>query len=256
MVPLQVALLNRLDFIRHAPRWLVKAAWVTSFCLFVFVCLLSPPPHSVYSGHQSILIPPLELESSLPLWLSTLSQYKIRDTFCSYSVMELCTKGLGTQTEILKVRLGPRAPHFRCIRILSLPACSVPIATALRAALFGPYAVLASAVSSADTSSFKPQARGLNLSCVRSCVVIAEERPRLSLTQSFSKLFKDLGLSPRAVSTAFGSRVNLAICLQVTFTQTFRRLFTLCSNPVQTVHLSFLSSPPGHCRTRSFHRLR
>eukprot|EP00064_Thunnus_orientalis_P010356 superscaffoldBa00001401_g10382 len=121
------------------------------------VCFCS----SVYSGHQSILIPPLELESSLPLWLSTLSQYKIRDTFCSYSVMELCTKGLGTQTEMLK-------------------------------------------------------ARGLNLSCVRSCVVIAEERPRLALTQSFSKLFKDLGLSPRAVSTAFGSRVNLAIGLQGT----------------------------------------
>lgn len=50
--------------------------------------------------------------------------------------------------------------------------------------------------------------------------MIAEERPRLSLSQSFSKLFKDLGLSPRAVSTAFGSRVNLAICLQVTFMQT------------------------------------
>uniref|UniRef100_A0A6Q2Y021 DMAP1-binding domain-containing protein n=1 Tax=Esox lucius TaxID=8010 RepID=A0A6Q2Y021_ESOLU len=116
---------------------------------------------SVYSGHQSILIPPMELEMSLPLWLSTLSQYKIRDTFCSYSVMELCTKGLGTQTDALK-------------------------------------------------------ARGVNLSCVRSCVVIAEERPRLALTQSFSKLFKDLGLSPRAVSTAFGSRVNLAICLQGT----------------------------------------
>lgn len=45
----------------------------------------------------------MELEMSLPLWLSTLSQYKIRDTFCSYSVMELCTKGLGTQTEALKV---------------------------------------------------------------------------------------------------------------------------------------------------------
>jgi len=60
---------------------------------------------SVYSGHQSILIPPLELESSLPLWLNMLSQYKIRDTFCSYSVMELCTKDLGTQTEMLKVRI-------------------------------------------------------------------------------------------------------------------------------------------------------
>ncbi|KAJ3602518.1 hypothetical protein NHX12_030272 [Muraenolepis orangiensis] len=123
---------------------------------FVLWCLAS-----VYSGHQSILIPPFELEGCLSLWLSTLSQYRIRDTFCSYSVMELCTKGLGTQTELLK-------------------------------------------------------ARGVNLSCVRSCVVIAEERPRLVLTHSFSKLFKDLGLSPRAVSTAFGSRVNLALCMQGT----------------------------------------
>uniref|UniRef100_A0A8C5C667 Disco-interacting protein 2 homolog Bb n=1 Tax=Gadus morhua TaxID=8049 RepID=A0A8C5C667_GADMO len=121
---------------------------------FVLWCLAS-----VYSGHQSILIPPFELETCLSLWLSTLSQYRIRDTFCSYSVMELCTKGLGTQTELLK-------------------------------------------------------ARGVNLSCVRSCVVVAEERPRLVLTHSFSKLFKDLGLSPRAVSTAFGSRVNLAVCMQ------------------------------------------
>ncbi|XP_023646418.1 disco-interacting protein 2 homolog B-A isoform X1 [Paramormyrops kingsleyae] len=123
---------------------------------FVLWCLCS-----VYSGHQSILIPPQELETSLPLWLGSLSQYRIRDTFCSYSVMELCTKGLGTQTEALK-------------------------------------------------------ARGVNLTCVRSCVVVAEERPRLALTQSFSKLFKDLGLSSRAVSTAFSSRVNLAICLQGT----------------------------------------
>uniref|UniRef100_W5MIU0 Disco-interacting protein 2 homolog Bb n=1 Tax=Lepisosteus oculatus TaxID=7918 RepID=W5MIU0_LEPOC len=123
---------------------------------FVLWCLCS-----VYAGHQSILIPPMELEGNLALWLSTLSQHRIRDTFCSYSVMEMCTKGLGTQTESLK-------------------------------------------------------ARGVNLSCVRSCVVVAEERPRLVLSQSFSKLFKDLGLSPRAVSTSFGSRVNLAICLQGT----------------------------------------
>lgn len=68
-------------------------------CLHAFALL----SFSVYSGHQSILIPPFELESCLPLWLSTLSQYRIRDTFCSYSVMELCTKGLGTQTELLKV---------------------------------------------------------------------------------------------------------------------------------------------------------
>uniref|UniRef100_A0A8D0HMQ4 Disco interacting B n=1 Tax=Sphenodon punctatus TaxID=8508 RepID=A0A8D0HMQ4_SPHPU len=116
---------------------------------------------SVYSGHQSILIPPMELESNLFLWLSTVSQYKIRDTFCSYSVMELCTKGLGNQVDVLK-------------------------------------------------------ARGIYLSCVRTCVVVAEERPRVSLTHSFSKLFKDIGLSSRAVSTTFGSRVNVAICLQGT----------------------------------------
>uniref|UniRef100_A0A3Q1JH55 DMAP1-binding domain-containing protein n=1 Tax=Anabas testudineus TaxID=64144 RepID=A0A3Q1JH55_ANATE len=122
---------------------------------FVLWCLCS-----VYSGHQSILIPPVELESNPALWLLAVSQMRVRDTFCSYSVMELCTKGLGLQTEALK-------------------------------------------------------ARGLDLSRVRACVVVAEERPRMSLTHSFSKLFKDLGLHPRSVSTAFGCRVNLAICLQV-----------------------------------------
>ncbi|XP_038643566.1 disco-interacting protein 2 homolog A-like isoform X3 [Scyliorhinus canicula] len=114
---------------------------------------------SVYSGHQSILVPPLELESNVSLWLSAVSQYKVRVTFCSYSVMEMCTKGLGVQTDALK-------------------------------------------------------AKGVNLSCVRTCMVVAEERPRIALTQSFSKLFKDLGLSLRAVSTTFGCRVNVAICLQ------------------------------------------
>ncbi|XP_049454191.1 disco-interacting protein 2 homolog C isoform X5 [Epinephelus fuscoguttatus] len=123
---------------------------------FVLWCLCS-----VYSGHQSILIPPSELEVNPALWLSAVSQYKVRDTFCSYSVMELCTKGLGLQTDLLK-------------------------------------------------------SRGLDLSRVRTCVVVAEERPRTALTQSFSKLFKDLGLHPRAVSTSFGCRVNLAICLQGT----------------------------------------
>ncbi|KAG8559324.1 hypothetical protein GDO81_017305 [Engystomops pustulosus] len=116
---------------------------------------------SVYSGHQSILVPPLELETNASLWLSAVSQYKVRVTFCSYSVMEMCTRGLGTQTGTLK-------------------------------------------------------SRGVNLSCVRTCMVVAEERPRISLTQSFSKLFKDLGLSNRAVSTTFGCRVNVAICLQGT----------------------------------------
>ncbi|XP_051715470.1 disco-interacting protein 2 homolog A isoform X4 [Oryctolagus cuniculus] len=114
---------------------------------------------SVYSGHQSVLVPPLELESNVSLWLSAVSQYKARVTFCSYSVMEMCTKGLGAQTAVLRMK-------------------------------------------------------GVNLSCVRTCMVVAEERPRVALTQSFSKLFKDLGLPARAVSTTFGCRVNVAICLQ------------------------------------------
>uniref|UniRef100_A0A3B3Z6K6 Uncharacterized protein n=1 Tax=Periophthalmus magnuspinnatus TaxID=409849 RepID=A0A3B3Z6K6_9GOBI len=116
---------------------------------------------SVYSGHQSILVPPLELETNPSLWLCAVSQYKVRVTFCSYSVMEVCTKGLGAQTEALKMK-------------------------------------------------------NVNLACVRTCMVVAEERPRMALTQSFSKIFKDLGLSPRAVSTTFGCRVNVAICLQGT----------------------------------------
>ncbi|MEQ2161485.1 DIP2 disco-interacting protein 2 C [Goodea atripinnis] len=140
---------------------------------FVLWCLCRSDPQEQKTGnarnksnplifqscHQSILIPPSELEVNPALWLSAVSQYKVRDTFCSYSVMELCTKGLGLQTDSLK-------------------------------------------------------SRGVDLSRVRTCVVVAEERPRIALTQSFSKLFKDLGLHPRAVSTSFGCRVNLAICLQ------------------------------------------
>ncbi|XP_012058274.1 PREDICTED: disco-interacting protein 2 homolog C [Atta cephalotes] len=114
---------------------------------------------SIYSGHHSILIPPSEVEANPALWLSAVSQSRVRDTFCSYGVMELCTKGLGSSVHTLK-------------------------------------------------------ARGVSLACVRTCVVVAEERPRIALTTSFSKLFSALGLSPRAVSTSFGCRVNTAICLQ------------------------------------------
>lgn len=53
-------------------------------------------------------MPPLELESNVSLWLSAVSQYKARVTFCSYSVMEMCTKGLGAQTGVLRVSVRPR----------------------------------------------------------------------------------------------------------------------------------------------------
>ncbi|CAF1500401.1 unnamed protein product, partial [Didymodactylos carnosus] len=113
----------------------------------------------IYAGHHSILIDPTEIELNPSVWMSIINQYKIRDTFCSYSVMELCTKGLSSSIVDLKNR-------------------------------------------------------GLNLSCVRTCAVVAEERPRLHLLNSFSKLFQTLGLNPRSVSTTFGCRVNVAICLR------------------------------------------
>ncbi|XP_062555264.1 disco-interacting protein 2 isoform X8 [Armigeres subalbatus] len=114
---------------------------------------------SVYSGHHSILIAPYEVEANPSLWLSTLSQYRVRDTFCSYGVIELCTKALSNSIQALKQR-------------------------------------------------------NINLGCVRTCVVVAEERPRVQLTQQFCKLFQALGLNMRCVSTSFGCRVNPAICVQ------------------------------------------
>lgn len=114
---------------------------------------------SVFSGHHSILIAPYEVEANPSLWLSTLSQYRVRDTFCSYGVIELCTKALSNSIQALKQR-------------------------------------------------------NINLACLRTCVVVAEERPRVQLTQQFCKLFQALGLNTRCVSTSFGCRVNPAICVQ------------------------------------------
>lgn len=121
---------------------------------FVLWCL-----SSVYSGHHTILIPPVELETSPSLWLQAISQYKVRDTVCSYPVMELCTKHLSQHINTLKMK------H-------------------------------------------------VTLSSLRTCIVVAEERPRIGLIQNFSALFAALGLSTKVVSTSFGSRVNIAICMQ------------------------------------------
>jgi hypothetical protein len=40
--------------------------------------------NSVYSGHHTLLIPPSEVEANPAVWLTAVSQYKVRDTFCSY----------------------------------------------------------------------------------------------------------------------------------------------------------------------------
>ena len=60
--------------------------------------------YSVYSGHRSILVPPAEVEANPAIWLSTVSHFKVRDTFCSYSVIELSTRGLQSSLLELKAR--------------------------------------------------------------------------------------------------------------------------------------------------------
>lgn len=130
-----------------------KYLYIPSVQTILVICLDNYPSFEIRYRFNKV-------EANPALWLSAVSQSRVRDTFCSYGVMELCTKGLGSSVHALK-------------------------------------------------------ARGVSLACVRTCVVVAEERPRIALTTSFSKLFSALGLSPRAVSTSFGCRVNTAICLQV-----------------------------------------
>ncbi|CAI5437505.1 unnamed protein product [Caenorhabditis angaria] len=114
---------------------------------------------SVYSGHHTTLIPPAEVEAQPALFLTTLSNLKVRDCFTTYSTLELCCLQLASQVETLKER-------------------------------------------------------GCNLALLRSLVAMAEERPRIGLMSSFCKIFAPLALNNRAVSTAFSSRVNSAVCMQ------------------------------------------
>ncbi|XP_019861409.1 PREDICTED: disco-interacting protein 2 homolog C-like [Amphimedon queenslandica] len=113
----------------------------------------------VYAGHTTVLINPYDLEVNPMLWLTVLSSGKIRDTYCSYSVVDLCMRELGNSIESL-------------------------------------------------------QSKNINLSSLRSCVIVSEERPRTQLITSFSTLFGIVGLPSRAVSAAFGCRVNPMICFQ------------------------------------------
>jgi len=106
----------------------------------------------------------------------------VRDTFCSYHVMDLCTKELGPSISAL-------------------------------------------------------YSRGVNLSNVRTLCVIAEERPRIQLTSSFSKLFSNLGLSARSVSTSFGCRVNVGICLQVWYISVHCTGNAHCPGNVQVMYI-------------------
>lgn len=50
------------------------------------------------------MLAPSELEANPQLWLQTVSQFKVRDAFLSYAVVEQCMKGLTSQIMQLKVR--------------------------------------------------------------------------------------------------------------------------------------------------------
>lgn len=130
---------------------------------------------SVYAGNETILIPPTEVEQSPALWLSTLSQEKVRDTFCSYGIMELCVRELASQVSF--PRKENSSEYHQQVNTL--------------------------------------RERGISLSSLRTCVVVAEERPRIVLVHAFAKLFQPLGLKQSVLSTSFGCRASICTCTLV-----------------------------------------
>ncbi|PAV86258.1 hypothetical protein WR25_16789 [Diploscapter pachys] len=79
---------------------------------------------------------------------------------------------------------------------------------------FTTYAVVENNVRELAAQVAAMKERGVNLSTIRTCVIVAEERPRINLLQAFCRLFAPLGLANRAVSTSFGCAANPAICMQ------------------------------------------
>lgn len=67
---------------------------------------------SVYSGHHSILIPPSEIEINPGLWLTAVSQYQVRDTFCSYGKYSCIY--LNTHEYYSTPKLKIYSSHYRC----------------------------------------------------------------------------------------------------------------------------------------------
>nr|CAD7439016.1 unnamed protein product [Timema bartmani] len=180
---------------------------------------------SIYSGHHSILIPPSEVEVNPGLWLTAVSQYRVRDTFCSYGMYHYCYLLLWCDGSVYFAHKFDETVYFarRCDGTVYFAHKSdgtvyfahksdgTVYLMKLSILLAG---VMELCTKGLGSSVNQLKQRGVNLGCVRTCVVVAEERPRITLTTSFSKLFSALGLSPRAVSTSFGCRVNVAICLQ------------------------------------------
>ncbi|VDD74047.1 unnamed protein product [Mesocestoides corti] len=75
--------------------------------------------------------------------------------------------------------------------------------------------VLLCLLDNLSQSVFKHVAmKEVSLENLRSLVIVSEERPRVNLTSLFTKMFAAVNLNSRAVSSSFGCRANLAMCLQ------------------------------------------
>ena len=57
---------------------------------------------SVFSGQQTILIQPTDFIQNPVIWFQVLSQHKVFDTYCSYSVIDTCLRELSNATQNLK----------------------------------------------------------------------------------------------------------------------------------------------------------
>ena len=79
---------------------------------------------SVYSGHHTILIPPSEVETNPAVWLTAVSQYKVRDTFCSYGKNNCLTRfqavnfRFNFQTNSIKYWYSLLSSNSRCYGIV------------------------------------------------------------------------------------------------------------------------------------------
>lgn len=75
---------------------------------------------SVYAGHHSILIPAAEVEASPSIFVHTVSQYRVRDAFCSYGVMELSTRGLSAaDVDTLRTQRGVSLAGVRSLVVVA-----------------------------------------------------------------------------------------------------------------------------------------
>ncbi len=167
LLPIYEKSLRALPF---SQSWIHFGDWLLLFGLlgYLFQLVLCLEPFSgmslvlwcflsVFTGHETVLISPQEMEMNPAVWFSTLSQHSARDTFVSSSVIQTWVSQLPKQVDMLKTR-------------------------------------------------------GINLNSLRNCVIVTEERPRASFISQFLLLFKPLGLNDKVLASAFGCRVNPAVC--------------------------------------------